>query len=65
MRIRAKESFAGAISMYKGQETECNDEVVLQDLLDSGYVEEVKEEVKEKVKEEKTATKGGKDDEGK
>lgn len=51
MLVRAKVSFAGTFSMYKGEVKECNDPVVLQDLLKCGYVEEVKQE--------KTTPKGG------
>lgn len=39
MKIKALTSFCGALSMGKGQEMECNDDVVLQDLLQAGYVE--------------------------
>lgn len=42
MKVKALVSFAGAFSMYKGEEKECNDKVILQDLLKAGYVEEVK-----------------------
>jgi len=30
--------------MHKGEVKECNDEVVLQDLLKAGYIEEVEQE---------------------
>lgn len=49
MKVRALISFAGAFSMYKGEEKECSDEAILQDLLESKYVEEVKV-TKKKVK---------------
>lgn len=49
MKVRALVSFAGVFSMYKGEEKECNDKVILQDLLSCGYVEEVKA-TKKKVK---------------
>lgn len=49
MKVRALVSFAGTFSMYKGEEKECNDKVILQDLLKAGYVEEVKA-TKKKVK---------------
>jgi len=55
MLVRAKVSFAGTFSMYKGEVKECNDKVVLQDLLQAGYIEEVKQE----------APKGGKQNESK
>lgn len=43
MLVRAKESFAGAFSMYKDQILECDNIVALQDLLKAGYIEEVTE----------------------
>lgn len=43
MKIRALESFSGALTMIKGEETEYNNNVVLQDLLQAKYIEEVKE----------------------
>lgn len=42
MRIRATRSFAGVISMRKGQEMDCDNKKVVQDLLNCGYVEKVK-----------------------
>ena len=42
MKVKALVSFAGAFSMYKGEEKECNDKVILQDLLKAGYIEDVK-----------------------
>lgn len=57
MRVRARVSFAGAFSMYRGEERECGDSAVLQDLLKAGYIEEVNQ---------KAATKkGGKKNESK
>lgn len=44
MKIKALISFAGSISMYAGEERECNDKVMLSDLLKAGYIEEVKAE---------------------
>lgn len=49
MKVRALISFAGAFSMYKGEEKECSDNAILQDLLKAKYVEEVKA-TKKKVK---------------
>ncbi len=43
MKIRALESFSGAISMRKGEIRECDNKVTLKDLLKAGYIEEVKE----------------------
>lgn len=62
MLVRAKNSFAGAFSMYKGQIMECSDESILHDLLNCEYIEEVQQDGS-------TATtlkvKGGKKNEGK
>ncbi len=44
MKIKALVSFSGAFSMYRDEERECSDKVILQDLLQAGYVEEVKME---------------------
>lgn len=44
MLVRAKVSFAGVFSMYKDEVKECSDKAVLEDLLQAGYVEEVKAE---------------------
>lgn len=50
MKIKALVSFSGAFSMHKGEIKECSDNAILQDLLQAGYVEEVKEQ-KETVRE--------------
>jgi len=50
MKVRALVSFSGAFSMYKGEIKECSDKAILQDLLQAGYVEEVKEKPKKDVK---------------
>lgn len=42
MKIKALVSFAGEISMYKGEERECNNKVILSDLINAKYIEEVK-----------------------
>ncbi len=42
MRIKALVSFAGILTMHKGEELEHDNPVVLQDLLQAGYVEEIK-----------------------
>ncbi|HAR73067.1 MAG TPA: hypothetical protein DCR77_06625 [Flavobacteriaceae bacterium] len=44
MKIRALVSFSGILCMHKGQELECNDDVVLQDLIKAKYIEEINEE---------------------
>lgn len=43
MKIRALVSFAGAISMYEGEEREYDNKVVLSDLLKAGYIKEVED----------------------
>lgn len=50
MKVRAKTSFAGAFSMFKGQVLECDDNVILQDLLSCNYIEEVQDETESKPK---------------
>lgn len=45
MKVKALVSFVGAFSMYKGEEKECNDEVILLDLLKARYVEEVRKDI--------------------
>lgn len=55
MLVRAKVSFAGTFSMYRGEIKECSDKAILQDLLSAEYVEEVKQD----------APKGGKANESK
>jgi len=35
--------------MYKGEERECSDKAILSDLLQAGYVEEVKPDKSKKV----------------
>lgn len=52
MKVRAKTSFAGAFSMFKGQVLECDDNVILQDLLSCNYIEEVQDETENKPKKE-------------
>lgn len=39
MKVKAKISFAGRLTMYKGEVLECSDDAVLQDLLSCGYIE--------------------------
>jgi hypothetical protein len=41
MKIKALVSFSGLISMAKGEEKVIKDKVILEDLLQAGYVEEV------------------------
>lgn len=61
MRVRALESFSGAFSMYKGEEKECSDRAILQDLIKARYVEEVKEGQKTGLEPEKQESKPKKD----
>lgn len=42
MKIKALCSFAGVISMAKGEVRDCENMDAVKDLLDSGYVEKVK-----------------------
>lgn len=48
---KALKSFSGKISMAKNQVKDIKDENIIKDLLNAGYIEEVKEEVS-KVKKE-------------
>ena len=59
MKIKAKVSFCGVLSMGKGEVREYSDQAVISDLLRAGYVEEVKE-APAPVKEEKAAPAKGK-----
>lgn len=45
---KALKSFAGAVSMRKGEVKEINDKEIAKDLLNAGYIEEVKPAKKEK-----------------
>ena len=47
MKVKAKVSFSGIISMGKGQVKDIADEAIIKDLLKAGYVEEVKDPAKE------------------
>lgn len=50
MKIKALTSFAGIITMHKGQEMECDNKEIVQDLTACGYVEVVKERKAEQKK---------------
>ena len=50
MLVKAKISFAGEFSMYRGEVKECSDEATLQDLLDAEYVEIVEAKTEKDVK---------------
>lgn len=45
---KALKSFAGKVSMRKGDVKEINDKEIVKDLLNAGYIEEVKPAKKEK-----------------
>ena len=47
---KALKSFAGKVSMRKGEVKEINDKEIVKDLLSAGYIEEVKPEKKEELK---------------
>ena len=53
--FKALKSFGGKISMKKGETKDINDENIAKDLLNAGYIEEIKKDVEKidtKVKEE-------------
>lgn len=51
--FKALKSFSGKITMAKDQEKDIKDPALIQDLLNAGYIEEVKaEKVAEKIKQE-------------
>ena len=47
---KALKSFAGKVSMRKGEVKEINDKEIVKDLLNAGYIEEVKPEKNEELK---------------
>ena len=47
---KALKSCAGKVSMRKGEVKEINDKEIVKDLLNAGYIEEVKPEKKEELK---------------
>jgi hypothetical protein len=49
MKVKAKVSFSGLITMHKGEERDIEDKAIFEDLLNAGYVEEAKSS-KKKVK---------------
>lgn len=50
--FKALKSFSGKVSMAKGQKKDIQDKEVIKDLLNAGYIEEIKEEVKNEIKKE-------------
>lgn len=65
MKIKATTSFAGVISMHKGQVLDCSDNAVVQDLLHCGYVKEVNPRKASDNEQPDTAENGGEDNESK
>lgn len=50
MKVKALTNFVGTFSMHEGEIKECSNKVILQDLLNCGYVEKVKiEKEKENI----------------
>ena len=43
MLVKAKKSFAGLVTMGTGETKEITDDAIVKDLLEAGYVEEVKQ----------------------
>lgn len=52
MKIRALVSFSGALTMAKDEVRDYDNEIVLSDLMNAGYVEEIKTTPKRSVKNE-------------
>ena len=50
--FKALKSFCGKVSMKKGEIKDINDENIINDLLNAGYIEKIKENIKEEIKEE-------------
>lgn len=60
MEYRALVSFSGIISMAMGETREINDNSVVKDLLNAGYIEELKEtKIEEVEKPKETKNKRG------
>lgn len=57
MLVKAIESFAGKVSMTVGEVREIADEAIAKDLLNAGYIEEVKAKAETKTKAVKSAKK--------
>ena len=47
--FRALKSFTGKVAMTRGQVKDIKDKDIVKDLLNSGYIEEVKNEIKKEV----------------
>lgn len=61
MKVKAKVSFCGSVTMGLGEVREIQDEDILKGLLKAGYVEEVAEKIKEAEKPKKKAVKAVED----
>lgn len=48
--VKAKQSFAGIVTMGAGETREITDEKIVKDLVSAGYVEEVKKTTKAPAK---------------
>jgi gas vesicle protein len=55
--FKALKSFCGKVSMKKGEIKDINDENIINDLLNAGYIEKIKENIKEEIKEVKEEVK--------
>lgn len=47
--FKALKSFTGKVKMQKGQVADIKDKDIIEDLLNAGYIEEVKEEAKKET----------------
>lgn len=45
MKVKALQSFTGVLTMHKGMVADCDNEVVVRDLLEAGYVELVETKI--------------------
>ena len=45
MKVKALQSFTGVLTMHKGMIADCDNEVVVRDLLEAGYVELVETKI--------------------
>lgn len=58
MRVKATVSFAGIVSMRKGEERDLKDRRILDDLIRAGYVESIENPEPPKEAKKKTSRKG-------
>lgn len=59
MAYRATKSFSGLVSMVKGEVRELEDEKIVNDLIKSGYIEDLSEKQKAAKSSKPSKTKGG------